>query len=131
MTIGERIKNRRLELELSQDQLAQKVGYKSRSSINKIELSRELPLKKVQLMADALETTPGYLMGWTPEADQNINQVKNAIMNAKPSSTIQNRIDDKLSRLNKEGLKMADSYMDFLLSQEQYIKTSSEMVSGE
>ena len=131
MTIGERIKNRRLELELSQDQLAQKVGYKSRSSINKIELSRELPLKKVQLMADALETTPGYLMGWTPEAEKNINQVKNAIMNAKPSSTIQNRINDKLSRLNKEGLKMADSYMNFLLSQEQYIKTSSEMVSGE
>lgn len=131
MTIGERIKNRRLELELSQDELAKKVGYKSRSSINKIELSRSLPLSKVQQMADALETTPGYLMGWTPEAEQNINQVKTAIMNAKPSSTIQNRINDKLSRLNKEGLKMADSYMDFLLSQEQYIKTSTEMVSGE
>lgn len=131
MTIGERIKNRRLELELSQDELAKKVGYKSRSSINKIELSRSLPLSKVQQMADALETTPGYLMGWTPEAEQNINQVKNAIMNAKPSSTIQNRINDKLSQLNKEGLKMADSYMNFLLSQEQYIKTSSEMVSGE
>jgi transcriptional regulator with XRE-family HTH domain len=65
MNVGEKIKQRRLELGLSQDELAKKVGYKSRSSINKIELSRDLPLKKVELMAKALDTTPGYLMGWT------------------------------------------------------------------
>lgn len=64
MTIGERIKNRREELGLTQDELAHKCGYKSRSSINKIELSRDLPLRKVSLMAEALQTTPGYLMGW-------------------------------------------------------------------
>ena len=64
MTVGERIKLRRLELHLSQDELAKRVGYKSRSSINKIELARDLPLRKVELMARALETTPGYLMGW-------------------------------------------------------------------
>ena len=38
MTIGQRIKIRREELNMSQDDLAKKVGYKSRSSINKIEL---------------------------------------------------------------------------------------------
>ena len=67
MTVGERIKQRRLELNLSQDELAKRVGYKSRSSINKIELTRDLPLKKVELMARALDTSPGYLMGWTDE----------------------------------------------------------------
>ena len=67
MTIGERIKNRREELGLTQDELARKCGYKSRSSINKIELSRDLPLRKVSLMADALQTTPGYLMGWSED----------------------------------------------------------------
>ena len=67
MNVGERIKQRRLELGLSQDELAKKVGYKSRSSINKIELSRDLPLRKVELMAKALDTTPGYLMGWSDE----------------------------------------------------------------
>jgi len=65
MTVGERIKQRRLELQLSQDELAKKVGYKSRSSINKIELARDLPLKKVEIMAKALDTTPSYLMGWS------------------------------------------------------------------
>lgn len=74
MTVGERIKQRRLELNLSQEELAKKVGYKSRSSINKIELARDLPLRKVELMAKALDTTPGYLMGWEdpiePEGDR-------------------------------------------------------------
>ena len=64
MTVGERIKQRRLELGLSRDELAKKVGYKSRSSINKIELSRDLPLRKVEEMARVLDTTPGFLMGW-------------------------------------------------------------------
>ena len=70
MTIGERIKLRREELGLTQGELAKKCGYKSRSSINKIELSRSLPLKKVELMAKALETTPSKLMGWSDEDDE-------------------------------------------------------------
>lgn len=69
MTIGDRIKKRRLELGLSQEELAFKLGYKSRSSINKLECSRNLPLTKVEKMATALECTPSYLMGWDDEED--------------------------------------------------------------
>lgn len=68
MTIGERIKIRREQLGLTQEEVAKKCGYKSRSSVNKIELSRSLPLSKVELMARALETTPAELMGWTDES---------------------------------------------------------------
>lgn len=64
MTVGEKIKNKRLELGWSQDELAKRCGYKSRSSINKIELARDLPLKKIEIMAKVLGVTPGYLMGW-------------------------------------------------------------------
>lgn len=64
MTIGERIKQKREELNMSQDELAKKVGYKSRSSIQKIEVARNLPINKVEKMAAALDCTPGYLMGW-------------------------------------------------------------------
>lgn len=71
MTIGQRIKERRIELGYTQESLAKKVGYKSRSSINKIELSRELPLSKIELMAKALETSPGSLMGWDEEEESN------------------------------------------------------------
>lgn len=64
MTVGERIKAKRLELGMSQEELAKKCGYKSRSSINKIELERDLPLRKVEQLARALNTEPAYLMGW-------------------------------------------------------------------
>lgn len=67
MTVGDRIKTRRIELNLSQDELAKKVGYKSRSSIQKIECARKLPLDKVELMASALECSISYLMDWEDE----------------------------------------------------------------
>ena len=68
MTIGERIKHRREELGLSQEELAHKLGYKSRSSINKIELdSRQRAQKHIKAIADALNTTPSYIMGWDNE----------------------------------------------------------------
>ena len=37
MNVGERIKRRRIELDMTQEELAKKVGYKSRSSILLIE----------------------------------------------------------------------------------------------
>lgn len=65
MPIGQRIRKRREELRLSQDDLAKKLGYKSRSSINKIELDiNDITQSKVIEFAKALQTTPAYLMGW-------------------------------------------------------------------
>lgn len=49
---------------MSQDELAKKTGYKSRSSIQKIECARNLPLSKVEVMARALDCSPSVLMGW-------------------------------------------------------------------
>ena len=66
--IGSRIKERRIALGISQDELATLVGYKSRSSINKIEVEgRSVPSAKLKQIADALFTTPAYLMGWKEE----------------------------------------------------------------
>lgn len=48
MEIGDRIKSRREELGMSREELAKKVGYKSRSSVNKIETDgRGLPQNKI------------------------------------------------------------------------------------
>jgi len=50
---------------MTQDELAKKLGYKSRSSINKIETeAHNLTQSKIKLIADALQTTPSYIMGW-------------------------------------------------------------------
>lgn len=70
-TIGERIRIRREQLQLSQEELAKKLGYKSRSSINKIENdARNLTQSKIKAIADALQTTPSYIMGWEKEESQ-------------------------------------------------------------
>lgn len=68
MDIGNRIKKKRLALGMSQEELAKALGYKSRSSINKIEVDgRGLPQSKIMKIAKVLGTTPSYLMGWEEE----------------------------------------------------------------
>lgn len=62
---GQKIKQRREELNMTQDELARRTGYKSRSSINKIERGgNDLPQTKIVAFAHALDTTPSYLLGW-------------------------------------------------------------------
>ena len=65
MELYKRIKARREELGMSQEELATKLGYKSRSTINKIEMGKnDITQSKIKAFAQALNTTPAYLMGW-------------------------------------------------------------------
>lgn len=67
--IGERIKRRRIEMDMTQDELAKMLEYKSRASINKIELGlTDITQSKIAKFAKALNTTPAYLMGWENES---------------------------------------------------------------
>ena len=64
-TLYDRIKSRRTELGLTVEELAHKMGYKDKSSISKIENGKaDIPQSKIAAFADALQTTPAYLMGW-------------------------------------------------------------------
>lgn len=64
-TLYDRIRSRRTELGLTVEELAHKMGYKDKSSISKIENGKaDIPQSKIAAFADALETTPAYLMGW-------------------------------------------------------------------
>lgn len=65
MTIGERIKQRRIEIGLTVDQLADKIG-KNRATVYRYESNEieKFPLDILYPLADALRTTPAYLMGW-------------------------------------------------------------------
>ena len=63
--LGERIRNRRIELGWSQEELAHNMGFKSKSTICKIERGEDnLTTTAVRKYAEALHTTPSYLMGW-------------------------------------------------------------------
>lgn len=77
MTIGERIKQRRLELGLSQEDLAKRLGNKSRASVCTVEKDKEdLTTDRIRKYAEALETTPSYLMGWE---DRNGNPINDKV----------------------------------------------------
>ena len=59
MTMGDRIRKARLEKGLSQAELAELLGYKSRSSINKIEVEgRDIPRSSIVKFAQVLGVTP-------------------------------------------------------------------------
>jgi len=62
--LSDSIRARRLALGLSQQALADRVGYRSKSSVNKIELGeRGLRPGQLEIFARALGTTPAALMG--------------------------------------------------------------------
>ena len=70
--IGKRIRRRREELGMTQEELADKLHYKSKTTIAKIENgTNDIVQSKVVEFAKALRTSPAYLMGWIDIAEQN------------------------------------------------------------
>lgn len=67
MDLATRVRMRREELGLSQEQLALRMGYSSRTSINKIENGRPCSQKIIARLAEALNVGIPYLMGWEEE----------------------------------------------------------------
>lgn len=71
-TIGNNISRIRKGLGLTQEDLARMMGYKSKSTINKIELGiNDIPQSKIVQFAQVLGTTPAELMGWKEEVKIN------------------------------------------------------------
>ena len=61
----ERIKERRLELEMSYQDLSDATGI-SKSTLQRYETGyiKKVPINQIEILAKALRTTPSYLMGW-------------------------------------------------------------------
>ena len=63
MSVGTNIKKRRYELKLSQQELADAMGYKTRSTIAKIESGKiDVSQKRLNKFAEVLETTAEALI---------------------------------------------------------------------
>ena len=88
MTTGELIKQRRIELGMTQEELASKMGFKTKASISRLESDdRKLPLGKLEKMAMILDIRPSRLMGWDDDGlefgdkyDKNYFKSSEAIM---------------------------------------------------
>lgn len=69
-TIGDRIKEKRLLNNVTQEELGKKAGV-SKVTIHKYETNviTNIPSDRIESIARALETTPAYLMGWENKVD--------------------------------------------------------------
>lgn len=71
--IGARIRSRRIELGLTQEELAKRMGYTSRAAICKVESGQDnITSDRISKFANALGVNESYLMGWdeSEEADR-------------------------------------------------------------
>lgn len=95
MTVGERIKQRRLELGMTQAELAEKMGYSGKTSVCMAEKGKDnITTTKVKKYADALGVSFRYLMG----LDEQIEQVQKQLEPyTKQLSKFGKQINEKLS----------------------------------
>lgn len=104
--IGKLIKQRRLELGLTQEELAQRLGYKHKSAVNKLEMNKnDVNQTKLIKIAQALECSPLYF----------VEDVKHDT--PLPEDVL--AYAEKLSRLPPDKLDNAMKYIDFLSKEEQ------------
>lgn len=121
MNTGDRIKQRRIELGLTADELAKKIG-KSRATIYKYENGdiENMPTPVLEPLARALETTPADLMGWTAEdvADAMADLADTALKTAMTLNEVQrirensyeNLVITEMKKMNQKGkVKLLDT----------------------
>lgn len=81
-SFGERVKKERVKKGYSLDELAKRAGYSSRTSIFRIEKNEINPTQsKIKSIANALDVSPSYLMGWV---DVDGNFIEEKPTNQKP-----------------------------------------------
>ena len=103
-----KIKNKRLSLNLSYQELANLTGL-SKSTLQRYETGyiKKVPINQIRTLAKALGTTPGYLMGWE-EAPKNFQL-----------SSQEETIIKKYRQLDADGKEDVDDYIDMKLAKLQ------------
>lgn len=116
MTIGERIKARRMELGYSVDELAEKLG-KNRATLYRYEsdVIKDMPIQVLEPLAKALETTPAELMGWSKDAER-FNERVAEPFNRRRASAKEARLLDAYRQLSNINKGKVDRYIENLLS---------------
>ena len=118
--IGANIRRKREELGLSQEELATRVGYRHKTSINKIELGiNDLPQNKIVKFADALETTPAVLMGWVDEETGKKNDARVSIAFQSSYDKELFEMAEKLSKLTPEKRQVVKAVLDAVSTSEK------------
>ncbi|CUO12556.1 XRE family transcriptional regulator [Muricomes sp. OA1] len=112
MNLGDRIKAKRDELDLTLEEVAKFVGV-SRQTIQKYEsgVISNIPSDKIESLAFALRTTPSYLMGWESSASI-------TLYNVHCETADESELIISFRKLSDIGKQKATTYLENLLSLE-------------
>lgn len=118
MTTGERIRQLRIQHQMTQEELGAKVGVQ-KAAIYKYENGLIVNLKRLTLekLAIVLETTPTYLMGL--EDDENDSSILSEL------TPQQSALLSSFDQLNEEGQQKAVDYVDDLVLTGRYKKCAA------
>lgn len=120
MTIGQRIKDKRIECGLSQEELAKSVST-TKQTIYKYEMGivTNIPSDRIEAMAGVMNVSPAYLMGWeepTPAAPELASDVRDLVT--------------AYDKLNPTGRRKAREFVDDLTENPKYT-AAAPTLSGE
>lgn len=112
--VGRNIAQRRKALGMTQEELAKKMGYKSKSTINKIELGiNDIVQSKVVKFAEVLETTPAVLMGWVEMQKKN-DTLTDIVVKLRSDDELISLVDN-ITKLNAEQLATVKQVVSVML----------------
>lgn len=126
--IGKRIREKRELAGITQEELAEKLGYKNKSTIAKIENgTNDIVQSKVIEFAGALNTTPSYLMGWEdkPQEQFQINKEEQEHLHRyrsidkKGKHTVDTVLEMEYNRCNKLHLMPVAAHNDYAEDEEE------------
>ena len=122
MKLYENIRSRRQELKMTQQELAAKLGYRSTSTIAKIEAGKsDIPQSKILAFANALDTTVGKLMGWVvKDGGSGVIQGKVDISDRPYLDVQEVALLAEFHRLNDEGKQKVFEYIGILAESSKF-----------
>ena len=113
--VGRNIAARRKELGWTQRELADRMGYKSVSTITKIETGvNDITQSKVVDFARVLDTSPAYIMGWISKEQEKMNRVLPGAVEKAMERSGMNKIKEKLDEITGKTPPLSDAHKKLL-----------------
>ena len=128
------IKHYRELRKMTQAELAQKIGYANRSAVARIEKGDfDLPQSKIMAIADALDVTPGELMGEDGTSDEPVTEhydfyIKGSgdmidmVIQSNEKGRNMQQLFESLKQLNADGIKKLQERAEELIEVPKYKK---------
>lgn len=120
MNIGSKIKQRRQEMSISVDELAQKLNV-SRTTIYRYEKGEisKMPTETLEKIARILNTTPAYFMGWndSPEVKSNILSIYNQLEQPRQEKVVdfaQEQLDEQNNKVTTPTIDTIDEDIEYI-----------------